>query len=234
MKKLIMCCLVLLLMLTGCTKKVDTTVYYDGKDFSIDGKSLNMESYSGTEAKILSDDHMTAYNLYYRDGSDFTKDENNTKKRMKSEFKELFEDFYYCPEALGTMLQCYYKVDKKHYICCMVYTNDSVLVDTMAHNAYEYCTSLPMGNKGCKVVCSNLFTVEGATITPAGIYVGDYLFITYGEQDERCRSTTNLMDTKGNVIVMQSGSDTEYQYYYYNGYSFKVKLGYNLQELIVL
>ena len=230
MKKYFLILLTVLLLLTGCSNK-PTEVFYNGYDFKIGDTVINLDSYSGDSARVLSDDTYTVYEMNMISSKNWWESENNRKHRVKSEFQKKDTDFYYYCENLSTKIICYYVIDKTDTIECICYTNNSTNASLMINNAYDYCKSIVWNKNGCTVNVNDYFKIDNAVIQDNAVTIPGIITVRYTGDESKCPNTTTLMQGE-KAITIKTSADYDFNYYYYNGFLIIVKPGTQITDYL--
>lgn len=140
--------MLLLTVLTGCSKKVDptkdVTVKWDNGVIKIDGKATAITSYKGYEATINGGNCGLDYFFMLDSAKDVTNIGANTQAILEENMDKIKGKFYYT-EYLGSKLTMASDIGNDNWIVCQVLTNGNQPT-VVANYASDYIDDLVLTN----------------------------------------------------------------------------------------
>lgn len=231
MRRLLPMCLLLVLLLTGCSSSVDrtgsVTVKWENGVVSYGGKTLTLDEFEGYTATVTGPDGCR-YNMAIENTPDITNLSINYQQVLEENMTSLKGGLWWT-EYLGSYM-CYAKmVEKDTCVYCTSYPTDSNMA---ANYAAQFVEDIPMTMGQVYVdfgdfVFGNDYDI--VTVRNDACLIRGIAKVSIGTYN--CNTPVTVTQGKKEYQLMK-GSSSKYDYYQYGDYLIQVGMGLDISNYI--
>lgn len=234
MRKRLTIFLLLALLLTGCSSKVDpssdVTIKWEDGVISYGGKSFDVTEYNGYSATVEGGKGGLNYTLTLDNAKDVTNITVNSQGVLE-ENMDKYKGGYAYSEYLGSLCTYARNVGGDNWAVCQVYTN-GLAVDLCTTYSEEYVSSVPLTNGQVYVDFGSFKFGNNYDVV---IVRKDCALITgiakVSKGTYECNTPVTVIQGKKEYQLMK-GSSSKYDYYMYDGYLIQLAGGLDISTYV--